>query len=279
MRQLLLAAAAVSMTLTSACGPRQQPQVQGPLAMVAKCAGEAVSVGAVCVDKHEASVWRIPSPTGANAQIVSKLRQGLVSTADLIKCGATQLGAVADDHAPCADDAQNCVNDIYAVSLPGVVPARFITWFQAQVACANAGKRLLTNAEWQMAATGTPDPGQDDGVTDCNSTTEPKHLSEDPVRTGSRRSCISAFGAYDMVGNLAEWVADWVPVPSGTACPGWGAFSDDVMCMAGAPKPLTGPGAVYRGGSFARGAEAGPLAVGEGLPQVEAAGIGFRCAR
>ena len=67
------------------------------------------------------------------------------------------------DYAPCADNGQNCADDIFAVSLAGVTPSARITWFQAQAACANAGKRLPTNAEWQVAVAGTPDPGPDNG--------------------------------------------------------------------------------------------------------------------
>ena len=45
---------------------------------------------------------------------------------------------------------------------------------------------------------------------------------------------MSARGAFDMVGNLDEWVADWVP-RSDDPCPGlWGAFSNDAQCLGGA---------------------------------------------
>jgi formylglycine-generating enzyme required for sulfatase activity len=191
--------------------------------------------------------------------------------------GATQLGVFTDYYAPCANSGQNCVNDIYAVSLPGVLPSVNITWFQAEEACANAGKRLPTSAEWQVAANGTPDPGPDNGTTDCNT------VANDglPTLTGARTSCVSARGAFDMVGNLAEWVADWVP--ASTNCPGWAGFSDDDMCLAGASTERTFPGALLRGGAFAvlGGPLAGPLAVRATMPPSLTATvfIGFRCAR
>ena len=83
-----------------------------------------------------------------------------------------------------------------------------------------------------------------------------------------------------MVGNLAEWVADWVP--RSTACPGWASFSDDHMCLAGASDSLSGPGALIRGGAFAvaGGALAGPLAVFATFEPIHASDfVGFRCAR
>src|SRR5262249_58831594 len=129
---------------------------------------------------------------------------------DWAAAGATQLGTAGFVNAP--------AKEIYAVSLPSVLPSAFITWFQAQEACARAGRRLRTSAERQVAANGTPDPGPDNGTTDCNT------AGDGPSLTGARSSCVSARGAFDMVGNVAEWVADWVP--ASTNCPGWASFSD-----------------------------------------------------
>ena len=191
---------------------------------------DAVVSGTVCMDKYEASVWRVPDPTTSNKGLVKKIQQGKATAADLTAGGATQLGIASDDYAPCADSGQNCTDDIYAVSLPGVTPSAYITWFQAQAACKNARKRLPSNAEWQAAVAGTPDPGPDNGTTDCNTAS-----AFAAVATGSRSSCVSARGAFDMVGNLYEWVADWVP--RSTACGTWSAGvspTGDDQCLAGA---------------------------------------------
>jgi hypothetical protein len=217
-------------------------------------------------------VWRVPLAETTNAPLVRKIQLGIATVSDLTAGGATQLGTATDDYAPCADDGTRCANDIYAVSLPSRLPSAFMTWFQAQIACANAGKRLPTSAEWQTGANGTPDPGPDNGTTDCNS------ASDELARTGARSACISARGAFDMAGNLEEWVADWVPLS--TECAGWGASSDDRMCLAGASTAVGGPGALTRGGSFVDGAGAGPLAVVAGRRPTATFGfIGFRCAR
>lgn len=245
-----------------------------PASAVRKCAADAVVAGTVCLDTYEASVWRVPNPTTTNAFLVRSIQRGLATRADLTAGGAVQLGTARDDYAPCANNGQNCAYDIYAVSLPSEIPSANITWFQAQEACANAGKRLPTSAEWQVGANGTPDPGPDNGTTDCNTASD-----GEASLSGGRSSCVSARGAFDMIGNLAEWVADWVP--QSTMCPGWASFSNDDMCLSGASTTQNSPGALVRGGAFAGlgGPLAGPLAVRDFPPFRSATFIGFRCAR
>jgi hypothetical protein len=239
-----------------------------------KCAADAVVSGTVCMDRYEASAWRVPLPATANKGLVKKIQQGKATLADLTKGGATQLGTASDDYAPCADSGQNCGNDVYALSLAGVTPSSRVTWFQAQQACKNARKRLPSNAEWQAAVAGTPDPGPDNGTTDCNTAST---FAVGP--TGSRSSCVSSDGAFDMVGNLDERVADWVP--QSTACGTWSAGvspTGDDQCLAGAA--TTGePGALLRGGGFNFSSNAGPLSVNGIGPSFAGNNVGFRCAR
>ena len=83
-----------------------------------------------------------------------------------------------------------------------------------------------------------------------------------------------------MVGNLNEWVADWVP--RSTTCGTWSAGvspTGDRQCLVGAS--TTGePGALLRGGNFSFGSAAGPLTVnGFSGPSFALFSIGFRCAR
>jgi hypothetical protein len=266
MKQMVRGAGVLAAVLLAGTAMAAEPP-SGPLK---KCPPDSVVSGTVCMDKYEASVWRIDPVAGA--KVIKKVQQGKATEADLQAAGATQLGTAGDNYAPCTDNGQTGCSDIFAVSLPGVTPARFITWFQAQQACKNSGKRLPSNAEWQAAVAGTPDLGLDNGTTDCNTAS-----ASSVVPTGSRSNCVSTDGAFDMVGNLWEWVADWVPFS--TACPGWGSFSNDVMCLSGA-STTGGPAALLRGGSFGDGPSAGPLAVsGGGQPSASFSSVGFRCAR
>ncbi len=184
-----------------------------------------VQVGDYCVDKYEATVWS------------SVLADG------------TQYGASADDY-PCSDDGSSCLpagTPIYALSLPGFTPSASITWFQASAACANSGKHLITNAEWQAAVAGTPTGGYG-SPPNCNVGLEA------PTTTGGGTSCLSAWAVENMVGSLWEMVAEWEE-----------GDTETVMRV--------------RGGSFETPGEAGPMVMAaDNTPTDFNSAIGFRCA-
>ena len=240
---------------------------QGP-AVPTTCPPDAVLTGTACLDKYEASLWRTTYPV-----VIERIKAGAVTMENLKSASATQLGLVAGDLAAagCPATGTGCA-DIFAVSIPGVKPARFLTWFQALAAARNAAKRLPTNAEWQAAALGTPDPGASPGPSDCNT------KGDGPDLTGTRAACVSGVGAFDMVGNVSEWVADWVP--RSTACAGEVfAGTGDANCLAGVGS-ASGAGALIRGGGFGSGVEAGVFAVdGRNPPSFENAAVGLRGAR
>jgi hypothetical protein len=108
-----------------------------------------------------------------------------------------------------------------ACSNPGVMPWRDVTWTEAEAACAAAGKRLCTEAEWQAACEGPslfvypygdvylPEAcNGKDYDPDCTSPDDDRVLA-----TGAPHGCpppadtlcISDYSVIDMSGNLMEW--------------------------------------------------------------------------
>ena len=246
----------------------------GPL----KCAADAVAVGNVCVDKYEASVWAI-DPI-ASKSLVKKVQSGKVTLDDLTEGGATQVGPspscmpfypgnfpVTGNWTPVAGSSPPSPG-VYAVSIPGVPPSACLSWFMAAQACATSGKRLATNQEWQRAAAGTPD-GAPCVVSGMG-----------PANTGANLACVSNWGTFDMVGNVAEWVGDWGD--RADACTTWpAAYGGDESCIGGPGFGFSNlPGAGNRGGSWNFGALAGVFAVANFNPPTDGGNdAGFRCAR
>lgn len=182
-----------------------------------------------------------------------------------------------------------------AVSKKGVKPWRFITQDQAKLACAKAGKRLATNDEWLQAALGTADPNQNWTKDDCQ---VDNNWPEQPGLTGSAFKCVSAAGAYDMVGNVWEWVEGaaedgmvegkqlpeqgYIDSLDGGSLPGESNpdspnnnYNHDYFWMKN--KGLRG---IVRGGYWNNQSDAGQYAVYMVAPPNSAeVGIGFRCVK
>jgi hypothetical protein len=92
----------------------------------------------------------------SSTALIKKIQQGQVTLADLQASGASRIDCSHDASGFDFPSGNWRFQNIFAVSIAGVLPTDCLTWFQASQACALSGKRLLTHYEWQTAAVGTP---------------------------------------------------------------------------------------------------------------------------
>jgi formylglycine-generating enzyme required for sulfatase activity/serine/threonine protein kinase len=188
---------------------------------------------------------------------------------------------------------------------PGAHPAHpmnCVSWNEATAYCAAAGKRLPTEAEWELAARGEDArryPWGDAAPTselvnacgdECVRWKSEHRLTllalgrddlpyllgaysgddgfPQTAPGGSFPRGASPAGVQDLSGNVAEWVADWFAPYTGRA-------------LVDPKGPEGGTVRVVRGGSWAgaRGQVVSATARGAELPDTRLATIGFRCAR
>jgi formylglycine-generating enzyme required for sulfatase activity len=182
------------------------------------------------------------------------------------------------------------------VSQKDAIPWRFISQTQAVEACIKAGKRLPTNEEWYLASVGTPDNANQNTRNGCNISRN--WDTSEPGYTGSGETCVSYYGAHDMVGNVWEWVSDTVKNGQydGLTLPDSGyVHGVDEAGVAVMTDPKT-PDAnynndrfwsekfqvtgIFRGGFWDTGSDAGLYSVyAQQPPSFVGIGVGFRCVK
>jgi len=100
-------------------------------------------------------------------------------------------------------DTDNYNNSQYAQH-----PVVYVNWYMAETYCEWQGARLPTEAEWEKAARGTDGQTYPWGDEEIDNTFA-NYNGSDTQKVGSYPKGASPYGAYDMAGNVLEWVADW----------------------------------------------------------------------
>lgn len=181
------------------------------------------------------------------------------------------------------------------VSEEGKIPWTNVSHNQAIEICAQAGKHLPSNSQWFLASLGTPDKAERWDVRDCN--VSGNWGSADAGLTGTAELCVSAAGAFDMIGNVWEWTFETVEqgVYKNTRLPQSGfvhGVSSEGLPTETQEEPsqlyyldrfwldATKTTGIFRGGYWGSFSDAGRYALHSEIPpSFSGNAVGFRCAK
>jgi formylglycine-generating enzyme required for sulfatase activity len=100
--------------------------------------------------------------------------------------------------------------DVYEYPGGKTIPRTEVSYEEAGRLCASRGERLCTEQEWERACRGKSGAsypyGQSFDPNRCNTRGQTRIANGEIAPAGSFNTCRSASGAYDMSGNVAEWV-------------------------------------------------------------------------
>ena len=132
------------------------------------------------------------------------------------------------------DHRRYCVDRFEWPNKLGENPLVYVDWFEAKTYCASAGKRLCRRSEWMLACEGPkrlpfpwgfvrqPSPCNIDRATlefDVYAMMDEGRREGELARLwqadriGTHPDCVSAYGAYDLTGNVDEWTDDQADNP------------------------------------------------------------------
>lgn len=178
----------------------------------AGCEGEVE----VLPDRAPPPVFGVSCPGDDGMIVVPSLRGRPAFCIDRFEASSTS-GALGN--AEQSGDMGDGSTTARAESTRFAQPLQGVSWFQANAACLNAGKRLCTSDEWTTACRGSRDvtyPYGDEFLPyTCNGYDSGRDA---PVEAGAMfrpglggdgsevaLGCVSEHGAYDLSGNVWEW--------------------------------------------------------------------------
>lgn len=181
----------------------------------------------------------------------------------LVSGGAFKMGAASDDPDRGFDEhllmsvqvSTFCIDEYEYPNQAGTLPAVNVSWNEAEQACAQAGKRLCSEEEWEKACKGPGSarfPYEGDYNADICNTDDDAGKDRALAESGRFERCRSGYGVADLSGNVAEWTS--------------AQFSSN------------SPGKAQKGGAFNRSSQMVRCSARtSGMPTEREPTVGFRC--
>ena len=247
-----IATATAAPTATATASATTEPAAAPP-SKWAKC--EAPPAGMACVPGGNATIGSAASPAEGPQHTVE------ISTFYVDKYEVTNAEYEACEKAKACPPRAPAPEAALAGPKQPAVP---LQWSMAHAYCVWAGKRMLSEAEWEKVARGGEEGRDYPWGKDAPSCDKGQFQGCTPAATKDVGSFAAGpYGVFDMAGNGVEWVQDWASDcyggcdhACGAACTGLdpqGVCSGAQVCKTATKRVLRG-GSFLEAGAMSRGA-------------------------